>query len=168
MCVLIFSDSGLCRRKTQWIMGVFCRCALLEKKLGTTDLWWGQVSRHLASSHRMLFGVVNSGEYMQSPGHGFISRGVYNIKALRWTNSRINSSLETIVRGLGKQTRVGKTQRGWTIADFSRVNRGRDECGLADGKTEAVSWQNSEPAKSEFMGSQNQIVVGREVKGGNS
>lgn len=39
--------------------------------------------------------------------------------------------------------------------DFNRVNRGRDECGLADGKTEAVSWQISEPAKSEFMGSQN-------------
>lgn len=39
--------------------------------------------------------------------------------------------------------------------DFNRVNRGRDECGLADGKTEAVSWQNSEPEKSEFMGSQN-------------
>lgn len=39
--------------------------------------------------------------------------------------------------------------------DFNKVNRGRDECGLADGKTEAVSWQNSEPEKSEFMGSQN-------------
>lgn len=39
--------------------------------------------------------------------------------------------------------------------DFNRVNRGRDECGLADGKTEAVSWQNSEPKNSEFMSSQN-------------
>ena len=39
--------------------------------------------------------------------------------------------------------------------DFNRANRGRDECGLADGKTEAVSWQNSEPEKSEFICSQN-------------
>lgn len=39
--------------------------------------------------------------------------------------------------------------------DFNRINRGRDECGLADGKTEAVSWQSSEPEKSEFMDSPN-------------
>lgn len=52
--------------------------------------------------------------------------------------------------------RAGKTQRGQAVScDFNRVNRGRGECGLADGKTEAVSWQILEPEKSEFMGSQN-------------
>lgn len=30
----------------------------------------------------MPFDVVNSGEYMVNLGHGFISRGVYNVKTL--------------------------------------------------------------------------------------
>lgn len=52
--------------------------------------------------------------------------------------------------------RVEEIHRGQTMScDFNRVNRGRDECGLADGKAEVVSWRNSEPRKSEFMGSQN-------------
>lgn len=50
--------------------------------------------------------------------------------------------------------------------DFNRANRGRDECGLADGKTEAVSWQNSEPEKSEFICSQNTNSSRKRGKGG--
>lgn len=60
--------------------------------------------------------------------------------------------------------RVVKTHRGWTMScDFNRVNSGRDECGLADGKKEAVSWQNIEP---EFMGSQNTYHSWKRGKGG--
>lgn len=61
--------------------------------------------------------------------------------------------------------RVVKTHRGWTMScDFNRVNSGRDECGLADGKKEAVSWQNIEPEKSSW-GARTYIIAGREVKG---
>lgn len=48
--------------------------------------------------------------------------------------------------------------------DFNRVNSGRDECGLAYGKTEAVSWQNLEPEKSSWA-ARTYIIAGREVKG---
>jgi hypothetical protein len=61
--------------------------------------------------------------------------------------------------------RAGKTQRGQTMScDFNRVNRGRDECGLTDGKTEAVSWQSSESEKSSWA-AKTQIVAAVEVKG---
>lgn len=40
------------------------------------------------------------------------------------------------------------------------------KCGLADGKTEAVSWQKSAPEKSEFMGSQNTNHSWKRGKGG--
>ena len=40
------------------------------------------------------------------------------------------------------------------------------KCGLADGKTEAVSWQKSEPEMSEFMGSQNTNHSWKRGKGG--
>lgn len=59
--------------------------------------------------------------------------------------------------------RVGKTHRGWTMnCDF---NRDRMNVVWLMEK-QAVSWQNSEPEKSEFMGSQNTNRSWKRGKGG--
>lgn len=49
---------------------------------------------------------------------------------------------------------------------ISTESTGKDECGVADGKTEAVSWQNSEPEQSEFVGSRNTNSDWKRGKGG--
>lgn len=60
----------------------------------------------------------------------------------------------------------GKSSEGLAQAMISTEQTGRDECGLADGKTEAVSWQNSEPEQSEFMSSQNTSSRWKRGEGG--
>ena len=101
-------------RNDWWEYIVFLRCAGLEKSLRTTDLWWSQANKFLLSSYRMPFDVVNSGEYMVNLGHGFISRGVYNVKTLGWPNLGIN----TILRKC--------SERSWKIDESRKNSEGVD------------------------------------------